>query len=77
LDRRGTSFVEEFQLKAIMRTVGILAFIVLLTRFGLAAFDDVVAVTVGTKHGHAYHDALLPEAIRSMAHVEVKYKSAT
>jgi hypothetical protein len=29
------------------------------TRFGLAAFDDLVAVTVGTKHRNEYHDALL------------------
>ena len=33
--------------------------IALLTSFGLAAFDDLVAVTVGTKHGNEYHDALL------------------
>jgi hypothetical protein len=58
-DRGGTSFVEEIQLKAIMRTVGVLALIALLTRFGLAAFDDVVTMTVGTKHKHEYHDALL------------------
>jgi hypothetical protein len=31
----------------------------LLTHFGLAAFDDVVAVTVGTQHGYQYHVALL------------------
>ena len=58
-DRRGTAFVEEIELKAVMRAVGILALIALLTRFGLAAFDDLVVVTVGTKHGNEYHDALL------------------
>src|SRR5215471_2484389 len=58
-DRRGTSFVEEIQLKAIMRTGGVLALIALLTRFGLAAFDDLVAATVGTQHGNEYHDTLL------------------
>jgi len=58
-DRRGTSFVEEIQLKAVTRTVGVLALIALLTRFGLAAFDDLVTVTVGTKRGYEYHDALL------------------
>jgi hypothetical protein len=30
-----------------------------LARFGLAAFDDLVAVTVRTQHGYEYHDALL------------------
>jgi hypothetical protein len=60
-DRGGTSFVEEITLKAITRTGGVLALIALLTRFGLAAFDDLVAVTVGTKHGNQYHDALLPK----------------
>src|SRR5262245_55506749 len=58
-DRRGTSFVEEIELKAVRRAGGILALIALLTRFGLAAFDDLVTVTVGTKHGNAYHGALL------------------
>jgi hypothetical protein len=42
-----------------MRTGGVLAFIALLPSFGLAAFDDLVAVTVGTQHGDEYHDALL------------------
>jgi len=58
-DRRGTAFVEEIALKAIMRTGGVLALIALLPSFGLAAFDDLVAVTVGTKHAYEYHDALL------------------
>jgi hypothetical protein len=58
-DRRGAAFVEEIALKAITRTGGVLALITLVTRFGLTAFDDLVAVTVGTKHGHEYHDALL------------------
>jgi hypothetical protein len=35
----------------------------------------VVAVTVGTKHGHTYHEALLTEAISSMAHMGIKCKS--
>ena len=46
-DRRGTAFVEEIALKAIMRTGGVLALIALLPSFGLAAFDNLVAVTVG------------------------------
>jgi hypothetical protein len=58
-DRRGTAFVEEIALKAIMRTVGVLALLALLTRCGLAAFDDLVAMTVGTHHGYTYHEALL------------------
>jgi hypothetical protein len=53
------SFVEEIKLKAIMRTGGVLALVALLTSFGLAAFDDLVAVTAGTTHGNEYHDALL------------------
>ena len=35
-DRRGTAFVEEISLKAIMRTVGVLALIALYAGFGLA-----------------------------------------
>ena len=58
-DRWGTAFVEEISLKAIMRTGGVLVLITLLPSFGLAAFDDLVAVTVGTKHAYEYHDALL------------------
>jgi hypothetical protein len=50
--------VEEVELKALMRTVGVLALIALLTSFGLAAFDDLIAVTVGTQHRHEYQDAL-------------------
>jgi hypothetical protein len=42
-----------------MRAVGVLTCIALLTRCGLAAFDDLIAVTVRAKHGYAYHDALL------------------
>jgi hypothetical protein len=53
------SFVEESQRKARMRTGSVLALITLLPRFGLAAFDDLVAVTVGTQHGDEYYDALL------------------
>jgi hypothetical protein len=48
------AFVEEISLKARMRTVGVLALLALLPSFGLAAFDDLVAVTVGTQHGYAY-----------------------
>jgi hypothetical protein len=58
-DRRGTAFVEEVKLKARTRTVSVLALIAWLASFGLAAFDDAVAVTVGTQHGYEYHDALL------------------
>jgi hypothetical protein len=58
-NRWSMAFVEEIALKAVMRAVGVLALITLLTSFGLATFDDLVAVTVGTKHGHEYHDALL------------------
>jgi hypothetical protein len=58
-NRRGPSFVEEITLKAITRTSGVLALIALLPSFGLAAFDDLVTVTVGTQHGYEYHDALL------------------
>jgi hypothetical protein len=42
-----------------MKTVGVLAFIALLPSFGLATFDDLITVTVGTQHGYEYHDALL------------------
>ena len=42
-----------------MRAVGVLALIALLTRFGLAAFDDLVTMTVGTKYRQEYNDALL------------------
>jgi len=76
-DRRGPSFVEEISLKAIMRTVGVLALIALLPSFGLAAFDDLVAMTVGTKHEHEYHGRSPSEAVSSMAHMGVKCKSTT
>jgi len=59
VNRWSTAFVEEITLKAIMRTVRILALITLLPSFGLAAFDDVVAMTMGTQHRYEYHDALL------------------
>ena len=52
-------FVEESTLQASMRTGGVLALRALLPRCGLPAFDDVVAVTVGTQHGKKYHAALL------------------
>ena len=58
-DRRGTAFVEEIALKAITRTVGVLALIALLTGLGLTAYDDVATITVRSEHGHEYHDALL------------------
>jgi hypothetical protein len=51
-DLRGASFLEELQLKALTKTVDVLALRALLTSRGLTAFDDVIAVTVGTKHGH-------------------------
>ena len=51
--------VETSQLKALVGTADVLARIAVLTRFGLAAFDDLVAVTGRTQHGHAYPDALL------------------
>jgi hypothetical protein len=54
-----TSFVEEIQLKAIMGAAAVLALIALLPSFGLAAFDDLVAMTMGTQHEDEYHDALL------------------
>jgi hypothetical protein len=58
-DCRGPSFIEESKLKAITRAGGVLALKALLTRFGLATFDDVVTLTMGTQHGDKYHDALL------------------
>jgi hypothetical protein len=58
-DCGGTAFVEEIELKAITRTGGVLALIALLTRFGLAASDDLLTMTMGTKHGNEYHVALL------------------
>jgi hypothetical protein len=58
-DRRGTSSVEESQLKALMRTARVWACIALVTSLGRAALHDVVAVTVGTPHGNEDHDALL------------------
>jgi hypothetical protein len=58
-DCGGAAFVEEIQLKAITRTGGVLALIALLTYFGLAASDALITMTMGTKHGNEYHDALL------------------
>jgi hypothetical protein len=58
-ERRGTAWGEESALHALMRTGGVLALRAWLPSCGLATFDDLVAVTVGTQHGEAYHDALL------------------
>ena len=76
-ERRGTSFVEESTLQASMRTGGVLALRGLLTRCGLPAFDDVVAVTVGTQHGKEVPCGSPSEAVSSMAHMGVRGKSAT
>jgi len=62
LQRRDTSCVEEITRQGIVRTRGVLARRVLLTRCGLAACDDAVAVTAGTQHGPKDHDALLLQA---------------
>src|SRR5919108_3612111 len=40
-DHRGTSFVEEIQLKPVMGAAGVLALVALLPSFGFAAFDDL------------------------------------
>jgi hypothetical protein len=42
-----------------MGVAGVLALVALLPSFGLVAFDDLVAVTMGTQHGNEYHGALL------------------
>jgi hypothetical protein len=57
--RRGPACGEESALQAVMRTGGMLALRAWLTRCGLAACANVVAVTVGTPHGHEAQDALL------------------
>src|SRR5713101_9053828 len=49
------------KLKGITRTVRIFALVPLCASLGLAAFDDLIAVTVGTQHRHKYHSALLPK----------------
>ena len=59
LERRGTSFGETSQRKALVGTAEVLALRAWLPRFGLAAFDALVAMTGRIKHGHAYHDTLL------------------
>jgi hypothetical protein len=58
-ERRGTAFVEEIQLKAIRGAAAVLALRALLPSFGRVAFEDLVAMTMGTPPRHAYHDALL------------------
>jgi hypothetical protein len=58
-DRRGPAFVEEITLKAIMGAAAVLALIALLSSFGLAAFADLVAMTMGTQYRDEYHDTLL------------------
>ena len=62
------SFREKIQLKAITKTVAVLALLAWLTSLGLTAFADVIAVTVGTKPGHAYHDALLLKQLSVHCH---------
>jgi Tfp pilus assembly protein FimT len=43
----------------ILGTARVLALIALLATLGLAAFDDLIDVTAGTKHRNEYHVALL------------------
>jgi hypothetical protein len=42
-----------------VRAVGLLTAIALFASLSFAAFDDLIAVTVGTRHGHEYHGHLL------------------
>ena len=46
-----------------MGTVRVLALVSLLAGFGLAALDNLVALTVGTEHGNEYHHDLLDEKV--------------
>jgi len=54
-ERGGTSCVDEIELKAIMRTVGVLVLRALVPGRGLATLEDLITVTVGTEPGKAYH----------------------
>jgi hypothetical protein len=59
-----------------MRTVGILAPIALFPGVGLAAFHDLIMVTVRTKNWHEYHRIPLQHSLSeegiSMAHMPEK-----
>jgi hypothetical protein len=52
-DRRQAPVVLEIKLKGITRAIGIGALVALCAGLGLAAFDDLVAVTVGTQQGRS------------------------
>jgi len=42
-----------------MRTVRLLAAIALFASLSLATFDNLIAVTIGARHGNEYHGHLL------------------
>ena len=67
-DRRGPSVVEASTLKAITRTGGGLALKALLACFGLATFDNLVTMTMGTQHGYEYP---------GQAHLDYPFKTWT
>ena len=58
---RAAAFVDEVELKRIVGTGRIEALVALCTGFGLPAFNDGIAVTVGAAHGDEYHRDLLYE----------------
>jgi hypothetical protein len=44
-------------------TVCILALVALLAGLGLASLDDLIALTVGAKHGNVHHHDLLDKKV--------------
>jgi hypothetical protein len=71
-DRREAPLVRRIEQKGTMRTVGILAAIALLLGVGLAAFDHVIALTIGTSYRNEYHRVPLSRDRLSMAYIPVK-----
>ena len=52
--------------------MGILAAIALLLGVGLAAFDHLIALTIGTSYRNEYHKALLSRDRFIMVYIPVK-----
>ena len=50
-----TPFVSGIEQERLMGTIRILAAVALLAGIGFTAFDDVVTLTVGTRHSHQHH----------------------
>ena len=52
-----------------------MAAIALFAGLGLAAFDDLIAVAIGARHGYEYHGHLLFKGASTIAYFPVKVQN--